>query len=108
MKKNMKVIQRRLKGLDYGMLFSFIILGVLGIIMIYSASMVSASKGALTGGVPIESNYFMKRQFLFLIAGVLAVIFIALCININFFKTRMYKIDGFRHLMLIINYDFNR
>ena len=101
MKKNMKVIQRRLKGLDYGMLFSFIILGVLGIIMIYSASMVSASKGALTGGVPIESNYFMKRQFLFLIAGVLAVIFIALCININFFKnTHVQKLMVFGTLCL--------
>ncbi len=88
MKKNMRVIRRRLKGLDYGMLISFIILGV---IMIYSASMVSASKGALTGGVPIESNYFMKKQFIFLIVGILVIIFIALCININFLKTRMYK-----------------
>ncbi|WP_210137572.1 FtsW/RodA/SpoVE family cell cycle protein [Staphylococcus sp. GDH8C109P] len=103
MKKNMKVIRRRLKGLDYGMLFSFIILGVLGIIMIYSASMVSASKGALTGGVPIESNYFMKRQFIFLIAGISAVIFIALCININFFKnTHVQKLMVFGTLCLLL------
>ncbi|TGU13190.1 FtsW/RodA/SpoVE family cell cycle protein, partial [Mesorhizobium sp. M2D.F.Ca.ET.153.01.1.1] len=67
------------------------------------ASMVSASKGALTGGVPIESNYFMKRQFLFLIAGVLAVIFIALCININFFKnTHVQKLMVFGTLCLLL------
>ena len=65
MKNILRMIKQRLKGLDYGMLISFIILGVLGVIMIYSASMVSASKGALTGGVSIESNYFMKRQFIF-------------------------------------------
>jgi len=67
MRKLFKIIGPRLKGLDYGMLVSFIILGILGVIMIYSASMVSASKGALTGGIPIESNYFMKRQFIFLV-----------------------------------------
>ncbi|AVL76964.1 MULTISPECIES: FtsW/RodA/SpoVE family cell cycle protein [Staphylococcus] len=87
MKNILRMIKQRLKGLDYGMLISFIILGVLGVIMIYSASMVSASKGALTGGVSIESNYFMKRQFIFLIMGIVVVIFIALCININFFKS---------------------
>lgn len=86
MRKLFKIIGPRLKGLDYGMLVSFIILGILGVIMIYSASMVSASKGALTGGISIESNYFMKRQFIFLVIGSLAVIFIATCININVFK----------------------
>lgn len=87
MKNILRMIKQRLKGLDYGMLISFIILGILGVVMIYSASMVSASKGALTGGVSIESNYFMKRQFIFLIMGIVVVIFIALCININFFKS---------------------
>src|SRR5699024_256379 len=76
---------------------------VLGVVMIYSASMVSASKGALTGGVPIESDYFMKRQFIFLIVGILTVIFIALCININFFKnTHVQKLMVIGTLCLLL------
>lgn len=103
MKNILRMIKQRLKGLDYGMLISFIILGILGVVMIYSASMVSASKGALTGGVSIESNYFMKRQFIFLIMGIVVVIFIALCININFFKsTHIQKLMVIGTLCLLL------
>ncbi|PNZ14826.1 cell division protein FtsW, partial [Staphylococcus xylosus] len=51
-------IRKHIKELDYILIISFLLLGILGVIMVYSASMVPASKGSLTGGVPIESNHF--------------------------------------------------
>ncbi|WP_413475702.1 FtsW/RodA/SpoVE family cell cycle protein [Staphylococcus equorum] len=86
MKRFLTLARRRLEGLDFSMILCFIILGIIGVMMVYSASMVSASKGALTGGVPIESNYFMKRQLLFLVLGVVIIIFIGSFVNINAFK----------------------
>lgn len=79
-------IRKHIKELDYILIISFLLLGILGVIMAYSASMVPASKGSLTGGVPIESNHFMKRQFLFVVIGFLVIIFIGAFININVLK----------------------
>ncbi|WP_436938845.1 FtsW/RodA/SpoVE family cell cycle protein [Staphylococcus xylosus] len=79
-------IRKHIKELDYILIISFLLLGILGVIMVYSASMVPASKGSLTGGVPIESNHFMKRQFLFVVIGFLVIIFIGAFININVLK----------------------
>ncbi|ARD75935.1 FtsW/RodA/SpoVE family cell cycle protein [Staphylococcus xylosus] len=79
-------IRKHIKELDYILIISFLLLGILGVIMVYSASMVPASKGSLTGGVPIESNHFMKRQFLFVVIGFSVIIFIGAFININVLK----------------------
>lgn len=86
MKRFLTYIRKHIKELDYLLIISFLLLGILGVIMVYSASMVPASKGSLTGGVPIESNHFMKRQFLFVVIGFLVIIFIGAFININVLK----------------------
>ncbi|MBF7018494.1 FtsW/RodA/SpoVE family cell cycle protein [Staphylococcus sp. 18_1_E_LY] len=86
MLKIYKKLKTSLKYLDLGIICCFIILSIIGIVMVYSASMVSASKGALTGGVPIEANFFMKRQFIFAVLGFLLIIFISVYFNINAFK----------------------
>ncbi|MGW7907298.1 FtsW/RodA/SpoVE family cell cycle protein [Staphylococcus pseudoxylosus] len=86
MKRFLTYIRKHIKELDYILIISFLLLSILGVIMVYSASMVSASKGSLTGGVPIESNHFMKRQFLFVVIGFLVIIFIGAFININVLK----------------------
>ncbi|MEB6044562.1 FtsW/RodA/SpoVE family cell cycle protein [Staphylococcus pseudoxylosus] len=86
MKRFLTYISKHIKELDYILIISFLLLSILGVIMVYSASMVSASKGSLTGGVPIESNHFMKRQFLFVVIGFLVIIFIGAFININVLK----------------------
>lgn len=86
MKRFLTYIRKQIKELDYILIISFLLLGILGVIMVYSASMVPASKGSLTGGVPIESNHFMKRQFLFVVIGFLVIIFIGAFININVLK----------------------
>ena len=75
-----------MKHLDVSLIICYVLLGVIGVIMVYSASMVSASKGSLTNGVPVAANYFMKRQFLFFIMGFLVILFISMFININAIK----------------------
>lgn len=87
MLKAIKKIKMRIKHLDLSILFIFVILSAIGVIMIYSASMVSASKGALTGGVPIEANFFMKRQYLFSVLGFILMLFISMYFNINALKS---------------------
>lgn len=86
MLKIIKKLKSSLKYLDVGIICCFLILSIIGIVMVYSASMVSASKGALTGGVPIEANFFMKRQFIFVVFGFVLIIFISVCFNINALK----------------------
>lgn len=75
-----------MKHLDVSLIICYVLLGVIGVIMVYSASMVSASKGSLTNGVPVAANYFMKRQFLFFIMGFLVILLISMFININAIK----------------------
>ena len=86
MLKIYKKLKTSLKYLDVGIICCFIILSIIGIVMVYSASMVSASKGALTGGVPIEANFFMKRQFIFAVFGFVLIIFFSVYFNINALK----------------------
>ena len=74
-----------MKHLDVSLIICYVLLGVVGVIMVYSASMVSASKGSLTNGVPVAANYFMKRQFYFYY-GILVILFISMFININAIK----------------------
>ncbi|MCD8917367.1 FtsW/RodA/SpoVE family cell cycle protein [Staphylococcus gallinarum] len=76
-----------MKHLDVSLIICYVLLGVIGVIMVYSASMVSASKGSLTNGVPVAANYFMKRQLLFFIMGFLVILLISMFININAIKS---------------------
>lgn len=85
MKLFFKKLRKKSKEVDLSLIVSFITLGILGIIMVYSASMVPASRGSLTGGKSIPSDYFMKRQFIFFLMGVI-IIFMSFFININTLK----------------------
>ncbi|WP_259338951.1 FtsW/RodA/SpoVE family cell cycle protein [Staphylococcus shinii] len=100
----MKRFQKRLKRLDLGIIISFIILSITGVIMVYSASMVPASKGSLTNGTPIEANYFMKRQFIFFILSVCIILFISMYFNIKMLRnasTQKFLIVGTFALLIL-------
>lgn len=79
-------IRIRMKYLDLGIMSCFIILSIIGVVMIYSASMVAASRGSLTNGVPVEANFFMKRQYIFVILGFILLLIISMYFNINALK----------------------
>lgn len=96
--------KKRLKHLDIGIIISFIILSVIGVIMVYSASMVPASKGSLTNGTPIEANYFMKRQLIFFILSIFIILFISMYFNIKMLRntsTQKFLIVGTFALLIL-------
>lgn len=67
------MLKKILKSYDYSLVIVVTLLAVFGLIMIYSASMVTAMQ--LYG---YESDHFFTRQRLFLIAGALAFLFFAI------------------------------
>lgn len=100
----LRSFKKRLKHLDIGIIISFIILSVIGVVMVYSASMVPASKGSLTNGTPIEANYFMKRQFIFFILSVCIILFISMYFNIKMLRnanTQKFLIVGTFALLIL-------
>ncbi|MGW7807159.1 FtsW/RodA/SpoVE family cell cycle protein [Staphylococcus xylosus] len=100
----LRSFKKRLKHLDIGIIISFIILSVIGVIMVYSPSMVPASKGSLTNGTPIEANYFMKRQFIFFILSVCIILFISMYFNIKMLRnasTQKFLIVGTFALLIL-------
>ena len=81
----------RFKNVDKSILFCYLILGIIGIIFIYSASMVPARMGSLTNGNIINSNHFMVRQSIFLFVGTLIVLFIAYFVDIDALKAKAFQ-----------------
>ncbi|WP_338107653.1 FtsW/RodA/SpoVE family cell cycle protein [Mammaliicoccus lentus] len=77
--------------MDKSILFCYLILGIIGIIFIYSASMVPARMGSLTNGNIINSNHFMVRQSIFLFVGTLIVLFIAYFVDIDALKAKAFQ-----------------
>ncbi|WP_345773000.1 FtsW/RodA/SpoVE family cell cycle protein [Mammaliicoccus sp. M-M46] len=77
--------------MDKSILFCYLILGIIGIIFIYSASMVPARMGSLTNGNIINSNHFMVRQSIFIFVGTLIVLFIAYFVDIDALKAKAFQ-----------------
>ncbi len=51
--------------------------------MVYSASMVPATKGTLTGGIDVPGTYFYNRQLAYVINEFYNCIFIAFLMNVK-------------------------
>ncbi|HAP2020711.1 TPA: FtsW/RodA/SpoVE family cell cycle protein, partial [Escherichia coli] len=86
MKQVILKIWEKVKYLDFSLILCYILLGLVGVVMVYSASMVAASKGTLTNGLPIKANHFMTRQLIFFVLGLGIVLFFSLFLNLNAFK----------------------
>lgn len=67
------MLKKILKSYDYTLIVAVVLLAVFGLIMIYSASMVTA-----TQRYGFESDHFFVRQRLFLLGGAAAFLFFAL------------------------------
>ena len=59
-KNIMRYIGKTSKFIDYPLLITYVVLCLIGLVMVYSASMVAATKGTLTGGVPVSGTYFPR------------------------------------------------
>jgi len=86
MKQVILKIWEKVKYLDFSLILCYILLGLVGVVMVYSASMVAASKGTLTNGLPIEANHFMTRQLMFFVLGLGLVLFFSLFLDLHAFK----------------------
>ena len=86
MKQVILKIWEKVKYLDFSLILCYILLGLVGVVMVYSASMFAASKGTLTNGLPIKANHFMTRQLIFFVLGLGIVLFFSLFLNLNAFK----------------------
>lgn len=81
------------KYIDYPLVITYIMLCFIGLIMVYSASMVPATKGTLTGGTPVSGTYFYTRQLMYVVMSFVIVFFMAFFMNVKFLQqTRVQQI----------------
>ncbi|MDN6570926.1 MAG: FtsW/RodA/SpoVE family cell cycle protein, partial [Staphylococcus equorum] len=64
---------------------------LIGLVMVYSASMVAATKGSLTGGVPVTGTYFYTRQLMYVIMSLILVFFMAFFMNVKFLESIRFQ-----------------
>ncbi len=86
LKSFFRYIGRMSKFIDYPLLITYVILCLIGLVMVYSASMVAATKGTLTGGIEVSGTYFYNRQLIYVIMSFIVVFFIAFMLNIKVFQ----------------------
>ncbi|MCM3318906.1 FtsW/RodA/SpoVE family cell cycle protein [Staphylococcus warneri] len=85
-KNIMRYIGKTSKFIDYPLLVTYVILCLIGLVMVYSASMVVATKGTLTGGAEVSGTYFYTRQLLYVIMSFAIVFFMAFIMNVKVLK----------------------
>lgn len=85
-KNIMRYIGKTSKFIDYPLLVTYVVLCLIGLVMVYSASMVAATKGTLTGGVAVSGTYFYNRQLLYVIMSFAIVFFMAFIMNVKILK----------------------
>lgn len=70
--------------------------------MVYSASMVPATRGTLTGGVPVSGTYFYMRQLVYVIVGFTIVFFMAYIMDVRIIKNRNVQLGMMGVLLLLL------
>lgn len=87
-KQFVKYILKYSKYIDFPLLVTYMVLCFLGLIMVYSASMVAATKGSLTGGQPVSGTYFYNKQLMYVLMSFFVVFFMSYFMNVNFLKNK--------------------
>ncbi|ANR67814.1 MULTISPECIES: cell division peptidoglycan polymerase FtsW [Staphylococcus] len=90
-KQFFRYIGRNAKYIDYPLVITYILLCLIGLVMVYSASMVAATKGSLTGGVPVTGTYFYTRQLMYVIMSLILVFFMAFFMNVKFLESIKFQ-----------------
>ncbi|MDG0843442.1 FtsW/RodA/SpoVE family cell cycle protein [Staphylococcus equorum] len=97
-KQFFRYIGRNAKYIDYPLVITYILLCLIGLVMVYSASMVAATKGSLTGGVPVTGTYFYTRQLMYVIMSLILVFFMAFFMNVKFLESIRFQ----KWMMMVI------
>lgn len=90
-KQFLRYIGKYSKYIDYPLVVTYVILCLISIIMVYSASMVAATKGTLTNGTPVSGTYFYTRQLLYVIVSMGLVFFMAFFMNVKILQTLKFQ-----------------
>lgn len=98
----LRYILRSSKYIDFPLLITYLTLCFIGLTMVYSASMVAATRGTLTGGVPVSGTYFYTRQLIYVIVGFLIVFFIAYLLNVKVLKKPKFQVGMMGIILLLL------
>lgn len=98
----LRYILRSSKYIDFPLLITYLALCFIGLTMVYSASMVAATRGTLTGGVPVSGTYFYMRQLIYVIIGFLIVFFIAYLLNVKVLKKPKFQVGMMGIILLLL------
>lgn len=101
-KQLLRYILRSSKYIDFPLLITYLALCFIGLTMVYSASMVAATRGTLTGGVPVSGTYFYTRQLIYVIVGFLLVFFIAYLLNVKVLKKPKFQVGMMGVILLLL------
>lgn len=97
-------VKHNTKYVDFPLLITYVVLALTGLVMIYSASMVAATRGTLTGGVPVNANYFYIRQLFAIVLsfGIVFVMTYFMSINLLYNKRlQQFAIFGVMALLIL-------
>lgn len=91
------MIKKRIKSYDYSILIVFLLISIFGVIMVYSASMITAIQI-----YDLPSTYFFKRQLVNLIVAFIAFIFVSLIPYKKFKSTGFIQFIFFGSIIVLI------
>lgn len=98
-----KYIRDYSKYVDFSLFIAYIVLCLIGLVMIYSASMIGGPRGMLSGAGAVSSTYFYKRQLFSIILSFGIVFFMTYFMHINIIKNkRVQQGSIFAVLVLLV------
>ncbi|MCO4348548.1 cell division peptidoglycan polymerase FtsW [Staphylococcus agnetis] len=97
-----RYILRSSKYIDFPLLITYLALCFIGLTMVYSASMVAATRGTLTGGVSVPGTYFYSRQLIYIGIGFGIVFFIAYLLNVRLLKSPKFQVGMMGFIVMLL------
>lgn len=76
------------KYVDFSLLIAYVVLCMIGLVMIYSASMIAGPRGMLSGSGAVSSNYFYLRQLFAVLLGFGIVFFMTYFMHIKIIQNK--------------------
>lgn len=87
------------KYVDFTIVITYVLLSLIGLVMIYSASMVVASKSEITGG---NASHYYVRQVASMILGYIIVFIMAYFMSGEFLRNKYFQILATTAILLLL------
>ena len=97
-----KYVRDYSKYVDFTIVITYVLLSLIGLVMIYSASMVMATRTEdITGG---NSEHYYIRQLLFIALGFAIVFFMAYFMSGEFLRNKYFQVLGTAIILVLLVY----